>query len=65
MRSIKNRKIATAIWDNLKHFNLAGTKLVILQGMNNDAMDIGSIKAQVMEDFIRIVKSVYWSSRKN
>ena len=39
--------------DNLKLFNLAGTKLVVLQGMNNDAMDIGSIKAQVMEDFYK------------
>ena len=29
-----------------KLFNLAGTKLVVLQGMNNDAMDIGSIKAR-------------------
>lgn len=38
--------------DNLKHFNLTGTKLVVLQGiMNNEAMDIGTIKAQVMEDF--------------
>lgn len=37
----------------MKLFNLAGTKLVVLQGMNNDAMDIGSIKAQVMEDFYK------------
>lgn len=39
--------------DNLKHFNLADTKLVVLQGMNHDSMDIGSIKAQVMEDFYK------------
>ena len=49
---VPETEIATAR-DNLKHFNLAGTKLVILQGMNNDAMDIGSIKAQVMEDFYK------------
>lgn len=39
--------------DNLKHFNLADTRLVVLQGMNNESMDIGSIKAQVMEDFYK------------
>ena len=50
--SFEKKEIATAR-DNLKLFNLAGTKLVVLQGMNNDAMDIGSIKAQVMEDFYK------------
>ena len=49
---VSETEIATAR-DNLKLFNLAGTKLVVLQGMNNDAMDIGSIKAQVMEDFYK------------
>ena len=49
---VPETEIATAR-DNLKLFNLAGTKLVVLQGMNNDAMDIGSIKAQVMEDFYK------------
>ena len=39
--------------DNLKHYNLAGTKLIVMQGMNNEAMDIGSLKAQVMEDFYK------------
>lgn len=39
--------------DNLKHFKLADTKLVVLQGMNNDALDIGTLKAQVMEDFYK------------
>lgn len=39
--------------DNLKHFNLAGTKLIILQGMNKETLDIGSLKAQVMEDFYK------------
>ena len=43
---VSETEIATAR-DNLKLFNLAGTKLVVLQGMNNDAMDIGSIKAQM------------------
>ena len=47
---VSETEIATAR-DNLKL--LAGTKLVVLQGMNNDAMDIGSIKAQVMEDFYK------------
>lgn len=39
--------------DNMKHFNLTGTKLIIVQGMNNETMDIGSLKAQVMEDFYK------------
>ena len=35
----------------MKQYKLEETKLVVLQGMNNDAMDISSIRAMVMEDF--------------
>lgn len=49
---VPQSEIATAK-DNLERFKLGGTKLVVLQGMNSDAMDIGSIKAQVMEDFYK------------
>lgn len=51
-REVPETELAMAR-DNLKHFNLADTKLVVLQGMNNDALDIGTLKAQVMEDFYK------------
>lgn len=35
----------------MKDYKLDGTKLVVLQGMNNEAIDISSIRAMVMEDF--------------
>ncbi len=34
-------------------YKLKDTELTILQGMNNDAVDVTSIKAMVMEDFYR------------
>ncbi|WP_279209324.1 TIGR00341 family protein [Bacteroides nordii] len=37
----------------MKQYKLDETKLVVLQGMNNDAMDISSIRAMVMEDFYK------------
>ena len=37
----------------MKQYKLEETKLVVLQGMNNDAMDISSIRAMVMEDFYK------------
>lgn len=37
----------------LKDYKLENTKLVVLQGMNNGAMDISSIRAMVMEDFYK------------
>lgn len=37
----------------MKNYKLNNTKLVVLQGMNNDAMDISSIRAMVMEDFYK------------
>ena len=35
----------------LEKYKLAGTKLVVFQGVNNDKMDIGNIKSLVMKDF--------------
>ncbi|MGG6547898.1 UNVERIFIED_CONTAM: TIGR00341 family protein, partial [Prevotella sp. 15_C9] len=32
---------------------LDNTKLIVLQGMNNEAVDISSIRAMVMEDFYK------------
>lgn len=38
---------------SLKHYNLEETKLTIVQGMNSDNLDMGMLKAQVMEDFYK------------
>ena len=37
----------------LKDYKLEGSKLIVLQGMNNDAVDISSIRSMVMEDFYK------------
>lgn len=37
----------------LKDYKLKDTKLVVLQGMNNESVDITSIRAMVMEDFYK------------
>ena len=37
----------------MERYKLEETKLIVLQGMNNDAMDISSIRAMVMEDFYK------------
>lgn len=37
----------------MKEYKLGDTKLTVLQGMNNEAVDISSIRAMVMEDFYK------------
>ena len=37
----------------MKDYKLDNTKLIVLQGMNNEAVDISSIRAMVMEDFYK------------
>ena len=37
----------------MKDYKLRDTKLVIMQGMNNESLDISSIRAMVMEDFYK------------
>ncbi len=37
----------------MKDYKLDDTKLIVLQGMNNGAVDISSIRAMVMEDFYK------------
>lgn len=37
----------------LKDYKLDNTKLIVLQGMNNEAVDVSSIRALVMEDFYK------------
>lgn len=37
----------------MKDYKLNDTKLIVLQGMNNEAIDISSIRAMVMEDFYK------------
>lgn len=37
----------------MKDYKLDNAKLVVLQGMNNEAVDISSIRAMVMEDFYK------------
>lgn len=49
---VSEKKLAAAK-DNLKHYNLTGTQLVVLQGMNTESMDLSTLKAQVMEDFYK------------
>lgn len=39
--------------DKLQEYSLPKTKLIILQGMNNEGTDISSIRAMVMEDFYK------------
>ncbi|MGR4838662.1 MULTISPECIES: TIGR00341 family protein [unclassified Bacteroides] len=39
--------------DKMKDYKLDDTKLIVLQGMNNAAVDISSIRAMVMEDFYK------------
>ena len=35
----------------MKDYKLDESKLIVLQGMNNEALDVSSIRAMVMEDF--------------
>lgn len=39
--------------DKLKDYKIPQAKLVVLQGMNSEGMDISSIRAMVMEDFYK------------
>lgn len=39
--------------ENLKQYQLLETKLTVLQGMNNEAVDISSIRSLVVEDFYK------------
>ena len=39
--------------NKMKDYKLGETKLIVLQGMNNEAVDISSIRAMVMEDFYK------------
>lgn len=41
------------VHNSLKHYKLEDTKLIIVQGMNSDNLDMGMLKAQVMEDFYK------------
>ena len=41
------------VYSSLKHYKLEDTKLTIVQGMNSDNLDMGMLKAQVMEDFYK------------
>ena len=41
----------------MKEYKLEDTKLVVLQGMNNEAVDVTSIRAMVMEDFYKTASS--------
>ena len=37
----------------MKEYNLEDTKLTVMQGTNNETLDIGSLRAMVMEDFYK------------
>lgn len=45
----------------MKDYKLDNTKLVVLQGMNNESVDISSIRAMVMEDFYKNSEQRPWS----
>ncbi len=51
-QEVPEASIATAR-GKLKEYNLADTQLTVLQGMNNESLDITSIRALVMEDFYK------------
>ena len=41
------------VHNSLKHYKLEDTQLTIVQGMNSDNLEMGMLKAQVMEDFYK------------
>ena len=43
----------------MKDYKLDNTKLVVLQGMNNESVDISSIRAMVMEDFYKLCEEEF------
>ena len=47
--------------NKMKDYKLGETKLIVLQGMNNEAVDISSIRAMVMEDFYKQRKLQCWN----
>ncbi len=51
-REVPEASIAIAR-SKLKDYNLMGTRLTVLQGVNSDAIDMTSIRAMVMEDFYK------------
>ncbi len=51
-REVPEASIAIAR-GKMKDYKLNNTRLTVLQGMNNEAVDISSIRAMVMEDFYK------------
>lgn len=51
-KEVSDEQIAIAK-DQLKSYNLGGTTLILLQGMNQASFDVGSVKSQIMEDFYK------------
>ena len=47
----------------MKDYKLDNTKLIVLQGMNNEAVDISSIRAMVKTS-TRTVSSVWWNRNR-
>ena len=39
--------------DRMKDYNLGDTKLTVIQGLNNETVDVSSIRSMVMEDFYK------------
>lgn len=48
-----NKSQVAIIKDQMKEYNLSGTKLFIYQGENSGALDVGSIKSQIMQEFYK------------
>lgn len=51
-KEVTNEQIAIAK-DQLKKYKLLGTSLVVLQGFNQNNIDVGMMKSMIMEDFYR------------
>lgn len=51
-KEVTNEQIAIAK-DQLKKYKLLGTSLVVLQGFNQNNIDVGTMKSMIMEDFYR------------
>jgi uncharacterized hydrophobic protein (TIGR00271 family) len=47
------QEVPEASRSKMKDYKLDNTKLVVLQGMNNESLDMSSIRAMVMEDFYK------------
>ncbi len=63
-QEVSEEAIATAR-GKLKEYNLSHAELTVLQGMNNETLDISSIRAMVMEDFYQNSEQLITEQRQH